>query len=92
MSGRGFASKMSKHGKLLEKILRGTSDANISFDGLSQMLCRLGFEIRVHGSHHIFFKDGVEEILNLQPKGSNAKSYQVKQVRNVILKHKLAED
>lgn len=31
----------------------------------------------------------VEEILNLQPKGANAKPYQVKQVRNVILKYKL---
>ena len=48
--------------------------------------------MRVRGSHHIFFKEGVEEILNLQPRGANAKPYQVKQVRNVILKHKLAED
>jgi len=29
------------------------------------------------------------EILNLQPLGSKAKAYQVKQVRNVILKYKL---
>lgn len=34
-------------------------------------------------------RDGVDEILNLQPKGSKSKSYQVKQVRNVILKYKL---
>jgi hypothetical protein len=27
--------------------------------------------------------------LNLQPKGSSAKAYQVKQVRNVIITHKL---
>ena len=37
----------------------------------------------------IALKDGVDEILNLQPKGSKSKSYQVKQVRNVILKYKL---
>jgi hypothetical protein len=30
------------------------------------------------------------EIINLQPKGSKAKPYQVKQVRNLILKYKLA--
>ena len=83
---------MSKHDKLLEKILRGTSDANIPFDGLCQLLKRLGFEMRVKGSHHILFKSGVEEILNLQPNGSNSKAYQVKQVRNVIVKYKLAED
>lgn len=56
---------------------------------LCQLLCRLGFEERVRGSHHIFTKEGVEEILNLQPKGAKAKPYQAKQVRNVILKYKL---
>jgi len=83
---------MSKHEKILEKILRGASDANVPFDGLCLLLRRLGFQMRLRGSHHIFFKEGVEEILNLQPKGANAKPYQVKQVRNVILKYKLAED
>jgi hypothetical protein len=83
---------MSKHEKILEKILRGASDANVPFDALCRLLQRLGFQMRVRGSHHIFFKEGIEEILNLQPKGANAKPYQVKQVRNVILKHKLSED
>lgn len=50
----------------------------------------LGFEERIKGSHHIFTSDAVEEILNLQPKGSKAKPYQVKQVRQVILKYRLA--
>ena len=49
---------------------------------------RLGFEERVRGSHHIFTKGGVEEILNLQAKGGKAKPYQVKQVRTVIIKYK----
>ena len=83
---------MSKHEKVLEKILRGASDANVPFDGLCHLLQRLGFQMRVRGSHHIFFKGGIDEIPNLQPKGANAKPYPVKQVRNVILKHKLAED
>ena len=81
---------MSKHEKLLEKILRGTSDASIPFEGLCQALERLGFQSRIRGSHHIFHREGVAEILNLQPKGSNAKPYQVKQVRNVIIKYKLS--
>lgn len=34
-------------------------------------------------------REGVAEILNLQPRGAQAKAYQVKQVRHVILKHKL---
>ena len=80
---------MSKTDKVLDQILRGTSDANISFAGLRGVLLKLGFGERVRGSHHIFWKDGVEEILNLQPKGSKAKPYQVKQVRHVILKYRL---
>lgn len=75
--------------KILEKVLRGTSDANIPFDGLRRVLRNLGFRERIRGSHHIFFREGVEEILNLQPKGNKAKSYQVKQVRHVILKYRL---
>lgn len=83
---------MTRSDKLLERVLRGTSDANIPFEGLRQLLVQLGFEERIRGSHHIFTKSGVEEILNLQPKGSHAKSYQVKQVRQVILQHKLGGD
>ena len=83
---------MSKYGKLLARILRGTSDANIPFDELRGLLQEIGFDERIRGSHHIFTKEGVEEILNLQPRGGNANPYQVKQVRKVILKYKLAEE
>ncbi len=75
--------------KILERILRGTSDANISFSDVCGLLRRLGFDERIRGSHHIFTKQDVGEIVNLQPRGSNAKPYQVKQVRNLILKYKL---
>jgi len=81
---------MSKLDKVLEKILRGTSDANIDFDDLCQLLINAGFDERIRGSHHIYTKSNVVEIINLQPKGSKAKPYQVKQVRNLILKYKLA--
>lgn len=80
---------MSKYDALLSRILRGASDANISFDGLRKLLLHLGFVERIHGSHHIFTKRGVEEILNLQPKGRQAKPYQVKQVRTVLVKYNL---
>ncbi|MCJ7504346.1 MAG: type II toxin-antitoxin system HicA family toxin [Acidobacteriia bacterium] len=83
---------MPQTDKILGQVLRGTSDANISFAGLRRLLLNLGFGERVRGSHHIFWRDGVEEILNLQPKGSKAKPYQVKQVRHVILKYRLGDD
>jgi len=73
----------------LSQILQGISDANISFSGLCRLLSHLEFQERICGSHHIFTKEGIEEILNLQPKRSKAKPYQVKQVRNIILKYKL---
>ena len=81
---------MTQHDKVLSQILRGISDANISFDKLCQLLVHLGFAERIRGGHHIFTRAQVVEILNLQPKGGKAKPYQVKQVRQVILKHKLA--
>lgn len=82
---------MGRREKLLDKILRGTSDANISFDELRHLLKALGFVERIRGDHHIFTRDGVEEILNLQPKGAQAKAYQVKQVRSVIVRYGLAD-
>lgn len=82
---------MTKLEKILAPILRGTSDANIEFDELRGLLRRLGFDERIKGSHHIFWKENIVEILNLQSKGSKAKPYQVKQVRNIILKYKLGE-
>ena len=81
---------MTRADKMLDQVLRGTSDQNIGFDDLRGLLERLGFQERIRGSHHIFSKSGIEEILNIQPHGSKAKSYQVKQIRNVILKYKLA--
>jgi predicted RNA binding protein YcfA (HicA-like mRNA interferase family) len=80
---------MSKYDKLLFKILRGTSDANISFNDLCGLLKRFGFEERTRGSHHIFRKKGIEEKINLQRDDDKAKPYQVRQVRSLILKYKL---
>ncbi len=80
---------MSKHGKLLLQILQGRSDANNLFEDLRHQLLHLGFEERIRGSHHIFRKPGVEDKINLQSDGSKAKTYQVHQVRNTLLKYKL---
>jgi predicted RNA binding protein YcfA (HicA-like mRNA interferase family) len=82
---------MGKWNKLREKILLGHSDANIAFEDLCHLLRRWGFQERISGSHHIFSRNGVEEIINIQPKGSMAKSYQVAQMRDMILKYRLGE-
>ena len=80
---------MGKYNKLLSKIIRGTSDADISLSELCQLLKKFYFDERIRGDNHIFIRDDIDEIFNLQPKGSKAKPYQVKQVRNLILKYKL---
>lgn len=81
---------MGKLEKILDQILRGGSDQNVAFNDLIFLLGSLGFEKRVKGSHHVFSKDGIEEIINIQPSGIKAKPYQVKQVRGVLVKYKLS--
>jgi hypothetical protein len=81
---------MARRQRVLQAVLRGSSDANIGFSDLCNLLRFLGFDERIRGSHHIFSKEGVEEILNIQAKGSKSKPYQVKQVRQAIVRYKLA--
>jgi hypothetical protein len=80
---------VGKYDKLLTTILSGRSDQSIRFTELTHLLKVMGFNERIKGDHHIFYRQEIEEILNLQPKGSQAKAYQVKQVRNLILKYRL---
>jgi len=84
---------MSKFAKIVAKILQGLADKNIDFDTLCHVLLKLEFEERIKGSHHIYTKEGVEEIINIQPTSENkAKAYQVKQVREIIVNYQLIEN
>ena len=83
---------MNRHERLLQTILGGRSDANIRFADLRALMQHLGFEERIRGSHHLFDKEGIVEIINLQSRGGHAKPYQVKQVRQLILKYRLGRD
>ena len=83
---------MSKYKKLLGIVLQGTSDQNINFQDLRNLLIRMKFYERIKGDHYIFSRDGINEIINLQPlKTGKAKAYQVKQVRNLVLNYQLGE-
>ena len=70
----------------------GRSDANVAFSDLLSLLERLGFERRVRGSHHILWRVGMDEILNLQPKGASAKPYQVRQIRLLLIKYRIGSN
>jgi hypothetical protein len=80
---------VSKRDKLLEKIILGDSDNNIPFDPLCNLLEYLGFELRIRGSHHIFIKEGIPEAINIQPQDGKAKSYQVAQIRAILIEYEL---
>jgi hypothetical protein len=76
--------------KTLDKVLSGLADKNIRFQNIKKLLGDLGFSERIKGDHHIFYQEGIEEIINLQPlRDGMTKAYQVKQVRGIILKYKL---
>ena len=81
---------MTQREKLIDKILSGTSDNNLNFNDLRTLLESFDFKLRIKGDHHIYYKEGIEEIINIQPLSNNkAKPYQVKQIRLLILKYKL---
>ncbi len=73
---RGFVINEDVQRRILLGVLHGASDANVRFDELCSLLKNLGFDMRVKGSHHIFTREDVAEILNLQPRSSMAKPYQ----------------
>ena len=84
---------MSNWKKTREKLLLGASDASLDFEGVCTMLRHLGFSERLgRGSHRIFYKEGVAEIINLQPRGGEGKPYQMKQIRQILLKYNLTGD
>ena len=80
---------MTRRDKLIDRILRGSSDTDIAFDDLCTLLTYFGFALRVRSSHHLFSKLGVAEKINLQRDGAKAKPYHVRQVRDIIVKYHL---
>ena len=83
---------MGKYDKLIDRILRGTSDASIAFDELCGLLRHLGFDERIRGSHHMYQRADIAELINLQREGKQAKPYQVRQVRAIMARYKLTDD
>jgi virulence-associated protein VapD len=83
---------MRKYSKLLARVLSGRADSNIDFDDLRRLVEHLGFAERVRGSHYVFVRQGIRDMINLQREGRLAKPYQVRQVRAVITAHGLTVD
>lgn len=82
---------MGKKEKFIQKLLSGRSDTGIPFSDLVSLLESLGFDHRQKGSHHILTKSGITERINLQDSGGDAKSYQIRQVRKVLIENGLTK-
>lgn len=76
--------------KIYLAVLNGKSDSNISYVDFQNLILALGFELqRQKGSHTMYYHNDIKEFLNVQKDGAKAKSYQVKQLRQIIIKHNL---
>jgi hypothetical protein len=73
--------------KAVAEILSGDKDNGVEFSDVRLVLSRLGFVCRVKGDHFIYSREGIAEIINIQPAGNKGKAYQVKQIRNLLLKY-----
>jgi predicted RNA binding protein YcfA (HicA-like mRNA interferase family) len=74
--------------KLLQKILGGSK--NIRFTEMVTLVESFGFKLnRTDGSHHIFSRPGIPELVNLQDVKGQAKPYQIRQFLKLVEKHDL---
>jgi predicted RNA binding protein YcfA (HicA-like mRNA interferase family) len=75
-----------KSRKLLQKILGGSK--NIRFTEMVTLIESFGFKLnRTDGSHHIFSRPGIPELVNLQDVKGQAKPYQIRQFLKLVEKH-----
>jgi hypothetical protein len=74
--------------KLLKRILSGSR--NVRFLEFVNLVQAFGFRLsRVSGSHHIFARPGIPELLNLQDVNGQVKPYQINQWLRLIERYNL---
>jgi hypothetical protein len=74
--------------KLLARILGGSR--NVAFHDFVKLVEAFGFRLlRISGSHHVFGRAGVVELINLQDVGGQAKPYQINQFLHLVEKYNL---
>lgn len=74
--------------KILQKILGGSK--NVRFSDMVNLVQGFGFTLaRTDGSHHIFTRPDIPELVNLQNIKGKAKIYQIRQFLKLIERHNL---
>jgi predicted RNA binding protein YcfA (HicA-like mRNA interferase family) len=82
---------MTYRSRLLESLKKNPK--NIRFNKLCKIAEEFGFKFRGgKGSHRIYVKKGIKEMLNFQNVHGKAKPYQVRQLIKVIEKYNLLEE
>ena len=72
------------------RLSAGSKSGNIDFDNLVTLVLALGFrEIGGRGSHRVFARTGLRELVNLQVENGQAKPYQVRQIATLIRRYDL---
>ena len=80
---------MANPRKVLDAVLRG--QGVIPFRDMERLLGKLGFSLaRVSGSHHIYVHAKVTRPVNIQRAGKDAKPYQIRQIRDIIVEFGLS--
>ena len=78
-----------KPAELLDRAARGNV-TNVRFGDLQNLLLALGFRlVRVRGSHHVYSRPDVPELIDVQDRKGQAKPYQVRQVVEVAERYSL---
>ena len=80
---------MTSTPNIFEAVMDARRDNNIFFADLQKLLDTMDFKHRIKGCHHIYWREGIDEIINIQSDDGEAKAYQVKQVRGIIQKYAL---
>lgn len=76
--------------KIYNEVMSGKSDNNIKFNDFRNLIVDLGFTFtRQRGSHVQYYHSEINERMTIQNANSKAKGYQVRQLRNIIIKHGL---
>lgn len=75
--------------RLLRRLSGGARN-NVAFSDFTDLVKGFGFDLeRISGSHHIFVHPAIDELVNLQPVGREAKPYQIKQFLNLVEQYNL---
>jgi len=75
--------------RLLRRLASG-SLRNVRYADFSDLVEAFGFRLaRTSGSHHIYAHPDIDELLNLQNVGGDAKPYQIRQFLRLVERYNL---